>query len=775
MRRSFRVNNKFMVAALIFITLVISAGPAWAVTSNITRQSSNADFLNGTVENAVISSKGQISLGRSAEVLVEEFEDVWSVNTLVVSGGAVFIGTSPNGRIYKYSLGKFTKIYPQDSNQPEEAGPTENKTDQITEPARPDEPNQPVEPNQPGEPNDANAVDVKEHLSNEHIFVMSTDVAGRLLVGISGKKCRLIRLEAERIETIFEPNDAKYIFAIALGNDGDIYLGTGPQGKIYRLDSFGEESELFYDSTDKNILSLTTGSDGFLYAGSDSRGLIYRINTSTRVASVLYDSEQPEITALLFDQKGELYAVGTSAKIVQAQTKFASQLPLAGRPESEAATPKTAAENKGTLKLKIPNTNKGSQDKSSPKPPSSSKGPKPGKESDIYKITKDGFVTNIFSEAAVFLCMVRQEDKFLLGTGNSAQLYTIEPDSEQQAVIYEDEQASQITAVALAGDDVYIGTANPAKLVKLGKKFAAEGTFASDLIDASQPAKWGKLQIEADIPNGCKVMVSSRSGNVKDVNDPTFSQWTPPKEMTGPTQLDCPAGRFCQYKLILQGPAGQATPIVREVAVAHTLPNLAPKVESVNIERIEAPGKTGVFKINYNAKDGNNDKLIYKIDFRKLQRDRWIEIEDETEGENFEWDGKTVEDGRYEIRVTASDDRDNTSTTKLAGSRISELVIVDNTSPVIKKYSIKKNADKVTLQLRVFDEFSAIGHVHYTVDSNAEWIGTLPNDSVYDTTDEEFTIVIDGIKAGEHIVTIRISDDVGNTMYKTFEVTMGGN
>ncbi|GAI67807.1 unnamed protein product, partial [marine sediment metagenome] len=97
---------------------------------------------------------------------------------------------------------------------------------------------------------------------------------------------------------------------------------------------------------------------------------------------------------------------------------------------------------------------------------------------------------------------------------------------------------------------------------------------------------------------------------------------------------------------------GKKSPLIREIAVANTVPNLAPKVESVSAERIEAPDKTGIFKINYKAKDDNSDKLIYKIDFRKVGRTNWIELKDELEADSFEWDGRTAEDGRYEVRIT---------------------------------------------------------------------------------------------------------------------------
>ncbi len=761
-------TTTFATCALISCTLLMTfVCKGWAVSSKITRQATSADLLKGQTKDVVIGSRGTIQLGRAAEVLVEEFEDVWSLNSIVVSGGTVYIGTSPNGGIYKYSLGKLTKIYPLEEKRLN-AEDAENAEKGIKNKNSEGSANSAVKV-------DANAVDAEQHLANEHIFAMATDVAGRLLAGISGEKCKLCRLEAGKMETIFEPNDAKYIFAIATDDAGNIYLGTGPKGKVYQLDSLGKKAQLVYDSLDKNILSLAVAQDGFIYAGSDDRGLVYKINPNNKTATVLYDSDQPEITALLSTgtwsaEDKDLYAAATSAKIVQSETKFAAQLPMAGRPEMSSQKSESAGE--GGRKLQIANTKKAGDDKSAerkapPRPPA-----KPAKASHIYKINKDGFVTDIFSETTVFFCLAEQDKQLLVGTGNDAQLFIVDPVSEQETIIYEDEQASQITAVVVSADVVYFGTANPAKLVKLSKVFASEGTYTSDLIDAGQPAKWGKLQIEADIPQECKVLVASRSGNVKDVNDPTFSDWTEPAEITEPIQLRCPLGRLCQYKLLLQSEEGDKTPIIREVAVASTVPNLAPKVESVSISRIQAAGKTGMFKISYKAKDDNGDKLIYKIDFRKIERETWIELKDELEASSFEWDGKTVEDGRYEVRIIASDERSNTTTTKLTGSRISDPVIVDNTGPVIRKHSIEKNGETITLKLQVYDELSAIGELHYTVDSNAEWKGAMPDDLVYDTTNESFIIVIEDIEAGEHILAVRVSDAVGNTTYKTFEVNV---
>ncbi|MHC4509451.1 MAG: hypothetical protein ACYTAO_10920 [Planctomycetota bacterium] len=761
MRNKSDVVFRFIFAALLCLVL---GSVCSAVSSKVTRHTSSSDLLKGKAEHIVIGSRGTIQLGRSAESVIKEFKgfaDVWSVNSVVLSGGTIYFGTSPNGGIYKYSLNKVTKIYPPETDR------SESKDEETN-----------------GAEADGEVVKAEQRLSNEHIFAMATDVAGRLLAGISGKKCKLCRFEGGKVEMLFEPTDANYIFAIAIDDGGNIFLGTGPEGKIYKLDSLGRKSELVYDSRDKNILSLAVGRGGWIFAGSDSRGLVYKINSRTKETMVLYDSDQPEVTALLSNGNSNsdpgLYAAATSAKMIQAQAQFAASAlaqPSPGRPETEPDKDERSSGGKGGLKLEIPNTETPKPTKPAQAPPPARKGPKPTQASHIYRITKEGFVTDVFGETAVFFCLAEQNGKLLVGTGNNAELYSVDPASEQEAVVYEDEQASQITAIAVSGDDVYLGTANPAKLIKLGSGFASEGTYISDLIDAGQPANWGKLQLEAEIPQGCKVLLCSRSGNVKDVNDPTFSDWSDPVEITDPVQLSCPLGRFCQYKLILQSQAGVESPLIREIAVASTVPNLAPKVASVAVARIAGTAKQGAFKIGYAAKDDNGDKLIYRIDFRRLGRTGWIELKDELEANSFEWDGKTVEDGRYEIRITASDERSNTTSTKLTGSRVSEPVVVDNTGPVVRDMKMT-SARKDDRELRVFeieisDELSAIGKLQYTIDSHADWTSTVPEDLVYDTTQENFIIRIDAkedLPTGDHVLTVRVSDAVGNTTYKTFDV-----
>jgi hypothetical protein len=764
MTKEYRCGNPRVIAvAVLGVILFATSSPA--VTSKITRHSTSKDLLAGESEGVVVTSRGTIQLGRAAKVLASEFDDVWSVNRIVVSGGTIFIGTSPNGYVYKYSLGKLTKIYPPE----EETAAPNTKKESAPDAAGSDSKEKEEE---------GKIIEASEHLSNRHIFAMSLDVAGRLLVGISGNQCRLCRYETGKMETIFEPNDAKYIFDIETDNVGNIYVGTGPEGRVYVLDPSGKVAQLVYRGQDKNILSVAPSRDGFVYAGVDTRGLIYKINPRNKTATVLYDSDEPEISALLAQDGapgvgGVLYAAATSAAVVQAEQKFAAQQAASGRPETRKEEGgKTQAE--GGTRLKVANTGTTAATKPASPPRPTPRPAKPGSASYIYKINKQGYVTEVFSEAAVFLCLASQDGKILVGSGNEARLYSVDPEAERQSILYEDPKASQITALNVSDQDIYIGTANPARLVLLSSTYASEGTYTSELIDAGQPARWGKLQMDADIPRGCKVLVASRSGNVKDANDPTFSDWTEPVAMTEPVQLRCPIGRFCQYKLVLETEDGHKTPTIREVAVASTVPNLAPHVESIDVARLQSPGKEGIFKIAYKAGDENDDKLIYTLDFRKLGRTSWIEIKDKIEANNYDWDSKTVEDGRYEIRVTASDERDNSVATKLTGSRISEPIVVDNTGPVIRKYALEKSGRTAILKVDVTDELSVISKFEYTLDSNDEWKGALPDDLVCDTTEESFAVTIEDLEPGEHVLALRITDDVGNTTFKTFELNLQG-
>ncbi len=717
--------------------LMIGFAPAClAVTSVITRHQSSDDFLKGEVEEVIIDSAGTLRLAyETTEVDCGELlEDVWSIHTMHTDkDGVLYLGTGPDARVLRYGQDCCEQVYPVEA-----------------------------------EVEDSN--DMDSEIRNEHVFAIASDLAGRLLIAVSGESGKLIRLNQDKEEVVFEDERVQYIFSMALDQDNNIYLGTGPEGLLFRLDPFCESPELIYDAQDKSILSLVVH-NGTVYAGGDQRGLIYKIDPEQKRATVLYDSDQDEVTSLLVGDDGSVYAASSSAMAAMLQLKapVISLKKAPGRPDnSDPNQPSPSAES-----LKTANNDESKEQKEErpvPKPPMP---PAAKVAGHIYKITSDGFVTDIFSEIAVLYSLLQADGKLWLGTGNKGQLFSIDPKSEKREIVFDDETSSQVTSIAQIDGTTYLGLSNPARLMQLEKTLVKKGTYESEMIDAGQPARWGKLQIEAGIPDGCLVLMSCRSGNVKDPNDPTLSDWSHETAITKATDLDCPVGRFCQYRLtLMSGEQDEKTPVVREVKVAHVIPNLAPNVISVTAQRSRDKKNPHLIDIDFKTKDDNQDTLEYTLQFRKAGRTLWIPLKDELDKPNFRWNGLTVEDGRYEVRVIANDRKSNTPETALTGSRISSVFVIDNTAPKISRADMQVAGSDVTAELLVEDEFSVLGKVQYTVDSNEKWITALPDDLVYDTLAETFTIPIEDLESGDHIIAFSVADDLENTRYKTYEVTI---
>ena len=200
------------------------------------------------------------------------------------------------------------------------------------------------------------------------------------------------------------------------------------------------------------------------------------------------------------------------------------------------------------------------------------------------------------------------------------------------------------------------------------------------------------------------------------------------------------------------------------------VPNVAPQVTSVKVSRSSDKNKPGIFEITFAAQDDNRDALIYKIEFRQVGRSRWILLKDDLTQPRFEWDGRTVEDGRYEIRVTADDSKSNSPDTALSGSRISDPFVIDNAPPEIFDAQVRVEDKAVVLTLTVRDALTVVGKVAFTVNSNERWKSILPEDLICDTLEEVFTVRIEGLDSGPNVIAVSVADDVGNTRYKSFEV-----
>lgn len=97
-----------------------------------------------------------------------------------------------------------------------------------------------------------------------------------------------------------------FLWTVVPAQDGTLYVGTGNDGRVYRIDAQGRGSQLF-DSTELEIHAIALAPNGGIYAASSPDGKIYRIDRNG-VATTFFDPEEKYIWALTVDGSGNVYA-----------------------------------------------------------------------------------------------------------------------------------------------------------------------------------------------------------------------------------------------------------------------------------------------------------------------------------------------------------------------------------------------------------------------------------------------------------------------------------
>ena len=111
-------------------------------------------------------------------------------------------------------------------------------------------------------------------------------------------------------ELVYETS-APFLWAMVPGPDGSLFVGTGNEGKVYRIDAQGKGS-LFFDSTELEAHALAPAPDGGLYVGTSPDGRIYKVDRHG-ASKTFFDGDAKYIWALAVDGKGNLFA-GTGDK-----------------------------------------------------------------------------------------------------------------------------------------------------------------------------------------------------------------------------------------------------------------------------------------------------------------------------------------------------------------------------------------------------------------------------------------------------------------------------
>ena len=141
------------------------------------------------------------------------------------------------------------------------------------------------------------------------VWTIAAAPDGTLFLG-TGNEGKVYRVGADGKGTVFFDSAELEVHALAVAPDGALYVGTSPDGKIYKVDRNGTATT-FFDGQDKYIWALAVDPRGTVYAATGDKGVVYKIAPDGKGAP-FYRTKSTHATALVFDKTGNLL-VGTES------------------------------------------------------------------------------------------------------------------------------------------------------------------------------------------------------------------------------------------------------------------------------------------------------------------------------------------------------------------------------------------------------------------------------------------------------------------------------
>ena len=138
------------------------------------------------------------------------------------------------------------------------------------------------------------------------------DAHGNLFFG-TGNQGKVYKLTPKGELTVFFAPNEVMVHALALDAKGRLYAATSPNGRVYRLDSDGR-AEVYCNPGETYIWAMTFGKDGALFLATGNHGKILRVaptNSTPAMAETYFETEETHINVLAWDKNGSLLA-GTS-------------------------------------------------------------------------------------------------------------------------------------------------------------------------------------------------------------------------------------------------------------------------------------------------------------------------------------------------------------------------------------------------------------------------------------------------------------------------------
>ena len=585
---------------------------------------------------------------------------------------------------------------------------------------------------------------------------------------------KVYRLDsAGKAEVFFDPK-AKYIWALAVSKSGDLFVATGDEGKIFRVTPSGAGS-VFFETEETHVRSLVVDSSDNLIAGTDPGGLVLRI-TPAGAGFVLYQAPKREITAVAVAPDGTIYASGVG-------NKTASSAPVVA--PIPIASPLPATAGSGTVTLTL------GAHSAAPVPPPTLGGPAPAITggSEIYRIQNDGYSRRIWShpQDLVYALAFDSQGRLLAGAGNRGTIFRIDSDHSYTRLL--NVPPTQVTAFTTAPDGrLFAVTGNIGKIFLIGPQMETSGTYQSDVFDTGAFSYWGRLNVESR--KGGSIEFETRSGNLNRAQK-NWSEWA---KLNG-GRITSPAARFVQYRATLTGSAE-----LDEVDAAYQMKNVAPVIDEVEITpanyKFPAPsvsstpsnptlnlppmgrrpaqtltlsgesGSTpsltyskGQIGARWLADDANGDSLVFKVEIRGVNETVWKLLKDKLHEHYYSWDSTAFPDGKYVLRISASDAPSNPPDQALAASLESDPFLIDNAAPEITGLTGTPSGGQIEVRFHAKDGLSVISKAEYSV-NGGEWTVVDPVTRLSDSKDEDYRVLVN--RSGETTIAVRVTDEYDN-------------
>ena len=577
---------------------------------------------------------------------------------------------------------------------------------------------------------------------------------------------------------VFDPalteEKPKYIWDVAVGKGGDVYVATGAPAVVYRVAAGGGKAGVLFRTADQHIRCLLMGADGTLWVGSDGAGVIYRIATGAAGAKpfAVYAAPKREITALAMDAAGGVYAAGVGAK--SGPGPGLPPLPVTGNLGVNITFVQPQSANAATANALVP------------------------EGSEIYRIAGAGGVAApqkllTLKDDVVYALVVRN-GALLAATGNRGRVYRVDTEMPGRFADVAHLEAAQGMVFAALKDGLVVATSNGGRVFRLGDAVAKDATYTSEVFDAQAYSQWGRAEVRGA---GAEVFV--RSGNVES----PLMGWSEWAALAKDGAVTLPAGRYVQWKAVLRGGGGvdsvglnylakNMAPVVDEVVVqagARVTAGFAPGVSTTvqvsfptppgvmnfssdpNSSPLTAQKDKNAVTVRWLAHDDNGDDMMFAVWFRGVGEANWRLLKDKISERFLSFDSALLPDGSYAMKVVASDAPVHTDSDALMGEKVSGVFVVDTTPPVPGALTAVMEAGspaKIHARLEARDATSPIAHAEYSVDAGP-WQYVEPLGKVSDSLVEKYDFVaaIPNVTAGvtdakEHVIAVRVYDRYEN-------------